>query len=234
MKKAFVTLFVTLAIVAPVFAHSQTVDISTMSPDQIRIYIISLIEQVIALENQLMALQNSSSTVEAPLPPEISAASTTGVGGGTGTETVTTPSLPIMESKTISLTVATSGHDVFVTITNDTGVAVRVKNLNVPDGVLAGVTIGGVYGQGIVYAASFTDNLGKSFGVLSCDGLGSLGDAILPGGKIDPCRRKDANLARNELQPGERMILRYTGTPTSATYQAGSIVEVATGNDVLF
>lgn len=234
MKKAFVTLFVTLAMVAPVFVHAQTVDISTMSPDQIRIYIISLIEQVIALENQLMALQNASSTVQAAPAPEITATSTVGVGAGTGTETVTAPSLPIMESKTISLSVATSGDDIFVTITNDTGVAVRVKNLNVPDGVLAGVTIGSVYGQGIVYAASFTDNVGKSFGVLACDGLGSLGEAVLPGGNIDPCRRKDANLARNEIQPGERMILRYTGTQEGVTYQPGSIVEVATGADVLF
>jgi hypothetical protein len=232
MKKAFVTLFVTLAMVAPVFVHAQTVDISTMSPDQIRVYIISLINEVIALEKQLMALQTSSSTVQSA--PDISAASTTAVGAGVGTETVTAPSLPIMESKTISLTVATSGPDVLVTITNDTGVAVRVKNLNVPDGVLAGVTIGSEYGQGIIYAASFTDNLGKSFGVLACDGLGSLGEAILPGGKIDPCRRKDANIARNELQPGERMILRYTGTQESVTYQPGSIVEVATGADVLF
>jgi hypothetical protein len=249
MKKIVIGLVVALSIVAPV-AHGQTVDVSTMTQDQLRVYLITLIEQVISLENQLIVMQNASnSTAVAPIP-QIAATSITGteasttpvVSGGAPAESApnqtSAPSLAAstpMQPKTISVVFALLGDDGFVTITNDTGVAVRVKNLNVPGGAVAGVTIGQKYGEGFVYPESFTDAVGKTFDMFTCNGLRSLGDAVVPGNSnLDPCARRDAQIAKNELQSGETMIVRYTGTPTGVTYQPGSIVEVESGNDVTF
>jgi len=136
---------------------------------------------------------------------------------------------------TISVTFqATSTGDGYVTINNTSDVAVRVTNLDV-DGTLAGITDGPVYGEGFVYAPAVKDASGNEHSVLSCTGVGSDGMVQLPGGgTIDPCRRRDANLAKNELQPGETMVLRYTGQPTAVTYQPGSIIELNSGADVQF
>ncbi len=240
MKKIVIGLAVALFIIAP-FAHAQTADVTTMTADQLRLYIITLIEQLIGLENQLIAMQNASSSVPVAPVPQIGATTTTGTGGGTGTETVTVTDTPaisqptIMETKTISVAFNATDTDAYVTISNNTGVAVRVKNLNVPGGAIAGITIGKNYGEGFVYPESFTDSLGKTFDVFTCNGLGSLGTAVVPGNaNLDPCVRKDAPVAKNELRPGEQMIIRYVGTPSGVTYQAGSIVEVESGNDVSF
>jgi hypothetical protein len=74
----------------------------------------------------------------------------------------------------------------------------------------------------------------KTFDVFTCEGLGSLGTANMgSSGIIDPCVRRDARLAKNDLQPGEKMILRYRGNPSTVTYEPGSIVDLQ-GNDVQF
>lgn len=139
-----------------------------------------------------------------------------------------------MDPVTIPVTFSASSEDeAFVTVENTNSVAIRVITLDV-DGTLVGFAIGSKY-TGLIYPPSFTDNKGVTFDVFTCTGLNSLGKANLgPSGIIDPCARRDAQLPKNELQPEETMILRYVGKPTKVTYQEGSIVEVATGNNVLF
>jgi len=164
-------------------------------------------------------------TMEVNVVPQ-DAGGTTDTGTNAITETIQTisPTMP----KTISVSFESSTQ--FVTITNDTGTRVRVVNLDV-DGTLEGF---GFSGSQYQYAPSFTDAMEKTFTAFACTGLGSEGMAILPQqGPTDPCRRKDANLARNEIEPGETMTLRYADAK-KITYQPGSIVEVDTGADVQF
>jgi hypothetical protein len=197
--------------------------------------------QVILVQASNLAAQvaevQQTSTVAVP---EIAATSTLAQAPvtvpGTSTDSVgAAPAAPApVVPKMISVSFSVVGQDSFVTITNNIGAAVRVKNLDVGNGTIQGISIGKKYGEGYVYAPTFTDNDGNSFDRLSCTGLGSLGKASEYGGPVDPCVRKDSSSAINELQPGEVMILRYTGTPTGVTYQAGSIVEVDSGNDVAF
>src|ERR1700722_9358117 len=58
MKKIFIAIL-TVAVMSPVFVHAQSVDTATMSNDQLRVYLISLIQEVIQLENQLITMQNN-------------------------------------------------------------------------------------------------------------------------------------------------------------------------------
>lgn len=199
-----------------------------------------ILVQASSLAAQVAALPTSTTEIAATSTTDAGVA--TGTGTGTGTETTASPVVApavsqstIIMPKTISVSFAVVGDDGFVTITNDTGVAVRVKGLNVPGGTVAGITIGMKYGEGFVYPESFTDATGKTFDFFACNGLGSLGMAVVPGNNnLDPCKRKDEQFAKNELRAGETMIVRYTGTPTGVTYQPGSIVEVDSGNDVTF
>jgi hypothetical protein len=198
--------------------------------------------QAIALANQALqqpvttSLQDTVSTSTPPAFPSISSDTVAGTGAGTGTETVapvqptSTPVVP----KTIQVIFSANSDEGFVTITNTTGVTVRIKNLDVTSGTLAGISFGKTYGDGYVYSGSFADSLGNTFNRFSCNGLGSLGQAVQYGGSVDPCARKDGSGAINELQAGEMMILRYTGSPSGVTYQTGSIVEAGNGSDVTF
>ena len=200
----------------------------------------ALTQEVNLLQQELAQLQASSTVAMATVgnigAPDLSsivlpsASNTPPVEPVPQTITQTMP----QEEQTISVTFATSTNsEALVTVKNTLGVAVRIKNLDV-DGTLAGFTIGTEYGQGFVYPQSFKDTQGKTFDVFTCEGLGSLGSANMgSSGMIDPCLRRDARLAKNELQPEETMILRYTGNPTEITYQPGSITDLQ-GNDVQF
>ena len=209
----------------------------------------ALTQEVNLLEQQLAQLQASSTVatstyvaptvssdttpVVEPVTQTIISNSMDNVGTASTAGTPGTGTAPAPE--TISVSFATSSEsEGLVTVKNTLGVPVRIVNLDV-DGTLAGFSIGETYGKGFVYPPSFTDTQGDTFNVFTCTGLGSLGMANMgSSGKIDPCVRRDARVAKNELQPDETMILRYAGNPTKVTYQAGSIVEVATGNDVQF
>jgi len=201
----------------------------------------ALTQEVSLLEQELAQMQASStvatSTYVPPVTISMTVQSTPVVEPVT--QTITQNNMPeeigtAPAPQSISVTFATSSeNEGLVTVKNTLGVPVRIVNLNV-DGTLAGFTIGEMYGKGYVYPPSFTDTHGETFNVFTCTGLGSLGMANLgSGGIVDPCVRRDAHLPKNELQPGETMILRYTGNPTKVTYQAGSIVDLS-GNDVQF
>lgn len=182
--------------------------------------LLDLQQQVAALEAQLAALQ---ATVASSIPPtpQISG---TAPAGTTAPDKGPNPIQAPHVTKTISVKVVDDTH---VEILNDTGVAVRVKGLGVK-GTLERAKIGN-----FDYAASFDAN-GQTFNLFACNGLGSLGTTSMPGdGGFDPCKRRDGNQPRNELQPGEKMILHVEGG-TDITYQAGTIVEVATGDDVTY
>jgi hypothetical protein len=203
----------------------------------------ALTQEVNLLEQELAQLQNPIAATSTYIAPALDLAPSTSIGAGIGTEIpVATPVVePVQQTITqpmtqeaISVTFAQSGDsEGLVTVKNTLGVPVRIKSLDV-DGSLAGFTISETYGQGLVYQKSFRDATGKEFDVFTCEGLGSQGTANLgSGGMVDPCVRRDAHLAKNELQPNETMILRYTGNPTTVTYQEGSIVDLS-GNDVEF
>jgi hypothetical protein len=202
----------------------------------------ALTQEVNLLEQELAQLQNPIAATSTYIAPVLDLAPSPSIGAGIGTQIPTLA--PVVEPVTqtitqpmaerISVTFAKSGDtEGFVTVKNNSGIVVRIKSLDV-DGTLAGFSIGEVYGQGLVYQESFKDTTGKVFEVFTCDGLGSLGTANLgSGGMVDPCVRRDAHLAKNELQPNETMVLRYTGSPTDVTYRQGSIVDLS-GNDVQF
>jgi len=173
----------------------------------------------------------SSTAIVAPLTSDIQTVTPQSI---TMDESTTTPEAAQAVSPSISVSLASSTEgEALVTVKNTLSVPVRIKNLNV-DGTLVGFTIGTEYGRGIIYPPSFKDTQGQEFNVLACNGLGSLGNANLgSSGMVDPCVRRDANLAKNELQPGETMILRYTDNPTTVTYQVGSITDLE-GKDVQF
>jgi len=195
----------------------------------------ALTQEVQLLEQQLAQLQAETtavtSTYVAPALP-ISVSSTPVVEPTIQTTNTTMPVErgAVSAPQTISVTFATSiESEGLVTITNTLGETVRLKSLDV-DGTLAGYS----YTPGLVYQQSFKDVTGKTFDTFTCTGLGSLGLANLgSSGMIDPCMRRDAQLPKNELQPGETMTLRYTGNPTGVTYQPGSITDLA-GNEVQF
>ena len=254
MNKILVGVVAVLTIAAPGAVRAQSVSVPIAPECSIAVgqmtqaeeltCLTSLVQALLTLQSELSALQSATAPVApAPAAPAGtgSAVTTTSAPVATGTSAVT-PSAPIetvMTTKTISVTFNATGTEGYVMITNDTRVAIRVKNLNVPNGNVAGVTIGKKYGEGFVYQESFTDADGKAFNMFACDGLRSLGAATVPGNNnLDPCKRKDAQLAKNELRPGETMVLRYTKTGDAAVsapvYQTGSIVEVETGSDVTF
>ena len=196
----------------------------------------ALTQEVNLLEQELAQLQNPVAVTSTYTPPPLDIAPNIGAGTGTDNQTQIQTNIQTTMPATQTISVSFNATDTvgYVTVANTSNVAVRIKSLDV-DGIFNGITIGKDYNEGMNYAPSFKDNMGHTFEVLACNGLGSEGLAILPGtGGVDPCLRKDANLARNELQPGETAILQYTGSPTGVTYQATSIVEVATGNDVQF
>lgn len=164
----------------------------------------SLTQKVEALEAQLAQMQSQSAVVGAVATPS-STESTPVVAPVTQTT-----NMPEQATPTISVSFAASADsEGLVTVKNTLNVPVRIKSLDV-DGTLVGFTIGTKYGDGMVYPPSFADTQGTSFDVFTCTGLGSLGQANMgASGMVDPCVRRDANLAKNELQPGETMILRY-------------------------
>jgi len=225
---------VVAAMALPALASAQTVDTSTCNIDfstatqsQELACLSVLVNEVIALQNELSALQSvaPTSTVNTPSVEPAQTINQTSMAQeetGAGAQ------------ESISVSFATSSpNEGLVTVKNTLGVPVRIVNLDV-DGTLLGFNIGTEYGEGFVYPGSFTDSQGKSFNVFTCSGLGSLGTANLgSSGNIDPCARRDANLAKNELQPGETMILRYTGKPTAVIYQAGSIVDLTDAGALL-
>jgi hypothetical protein len=195
----------------------------------------ALSQEVSALELQLSQLQAAevqmvapSSTVTDTSTPAVDPVNQT-LGQSSMPDTQEATTTPLVA---VSFAPSVEGEGL-VTVKNNSPITVRIKNLDV-DGTLAGFTIGTQYGQGFVYPQSFTDTQGKSFDVFTCNGLDSIGTANLgSSGMVDPCVRRDANVAKNELQPGETMILRYTGNPTKVTYQTGSIVDL-NGDDVQF
>jgi hypothetical protein len=200
-------------------------------------------QQAIAFANQAVSIANEAvqapatttlrETVTTSTPPAFPAVAT---DTGTVSVTETTPAIVSAPAvpKTIQVVFSANSDEGFVTITNTTGVTVRIKNLNVASGTLAGITIGKTYGEGFVYSPSFTDSEGNRFDRFDCNGLGSLGMAVGYGGNVDPCVRKDSNAVINELALGETMVLRYTGSPTGVTYAQRSIVEAGDGSDVMF
>lgn len=240
-----------IAVALPLFASAQTVvdtsacniDLSQATQSEQLACLSELVNEVIFLQNELNALQ-AASTTTAVAPDSTPVASTTIETSTPAVDPVTQTSTQSMPDElgaatppapaAISVSFAQSGDsEGLVTVKNTLSIPVRIVDLDV-DGTLVGFTIGTMYGKGFTYPPSFTDSQGEIFNVFTCTGLDSLGVANLGTGKIiDPCARRDANLAKNELQPGETMILRYTGDPTKVTYQEGSIVDLD-GNDIQF
>jgi hypothetical protein len=64
MKK-LLTGILAILIISPMFAHAQSVDTSQMTNTQLRVYLISLIEEVVQLQNKLLTMQ-SKPTTESP------------------------------------------------------------------------------------------------------------------------------------------------------------------------
>lgn len=78
MKK-LLTGILAILIISPMFAHAQSVDTTQMTNTQLRVYLISLIEEVVQLENQLIAMQQTaqSPSTFTPMPtaaPSVTAA----------------------------------------------------------------------------------------------------------------------------------------------------------------
>jgi hypothetical protein len=197
-----------------------------------------LTQEVNILQQQLAAMQASSTVAVATTTTMVLATSTVQstpvVAPVKQTITMSEAIGSAVVPQSISVTFATSSNNEgLLTIKNTLGIPVRIKSLDV-NGSLAGFSIGAVYGEGFVYQESFKDSQGAKFDVFTCTGLDSLGKANLgSSGMVDPCVRRDSYQPKNELQPGETMVLRYTGSPTAVTYQAGSITDLA-GNDIQF
>lgn len=109
-------------------------------------------------------------------------------------------------------------------ILNNTGVALRVKKIEIPGAAIKEAKVG-----------AWTYETKGKYPMFDCIGLKSLGTYPSYGNPAtDPCKRMDSNIPRNELQPGETMTLRFDGTFGGLEYATGRIVEVETGKDVQF
>jgi hypothetical protein len=225
MKKIIVAvLLITVLFTGTV--RAQTVDMQAQYQTLLVQLINLLMQQVSALQAQLAELQASVQTLSvAPVQPTRTPemmGTTVALAPEVTSTATSTPEVP----KTI--TIRQSGENQ-VQIVNDTGVAVRIKNLS-----LKGVAVGNVK-MGTWSYPVVVKNGDASYPVFDCNGLGSLGTYGSYGNpNTDPCQRKDSNIPRNELQPGETMTLQLQGTFAGLDYATGSIVEVETGKDVQF
>jgi hypothetical protein len=224
MKKLIVAvLLITVLFTGTV--RAQTVDVQTQYQTLLVQLINLLMQQVSALQAQLTELQASVQTLSTPVqPPSTPPALTTGttVAPAPTNTATSTPEVP----KTVTVKQIDITH---LQIVNDTGVAVRIKNI-AASSTLADMNISG---SSIWYPRSFK-GMDATYNIFDCSGLGSLGTYPSYGNaNTDPCVRRDENLPRNELQPGETMTLRFYD-PVDITNVTGTIVEVGTGKDVQF
>lgn len=171
----------------------------------------SLLDLVRQLQAQLIALQAQVPAVQTP--PVVSP---------TWIDFTVPHSVP--QPNRVSVTMKDSD----VQIENTSPVPVRISRVGLDEGEVKSLSFGSV-----TYQAVFSVAGPASYRLFDCAGLGSLGVFPAPGAaKFDPCARPNERFPKNELKPGERVVIHTTGR--ALVKDATTIVESLTGKPVEF